>query len=117
MPYDNMTRAPRSSLAAWGPLPTYVVAPFTPINLRAADSASNDGLVLPLRNRLAILHQCRLEYKVSPSISCCVITVNVPGCRTCNGQNEPIPYYTESRPFSFSLHPLSLAKKRARVVA
>src|SRR6266850_4041327 len=48
--YDTMTRAHLSFLTAWGPLPTCVVAPLTPLNLRAADSASDDGLVLPLRN-------------------------------------------------------------------
>ena len=45
-----MTRAHLSSLTAWWPLPTCVVVPLPPINRRAADSESNDGLVLPLRN-------------------------------------------------------------------
>ena len=45
-----MTGAHRSFLTAWGPLPTCVVAPRTPINLRAADAESDDGLVLPLQN-------------------------------------------------------------------
>jgi hypothetical protein len=45
-----MTRAHLSALTAWGPLPICVVAPLTPINLRAADSESDAGLVLPLRN-------------------------------------------------------------------
>src|SRR5438128_5889322 len=45
-----MTRAHLSSLTAWGPLPTCVVVPVPPINRSAADSESDDGLVLPLRN-------------------------------------------------------------------
>ena len=45
-----MTKAHLASLPAWGPLPTCVGAPLTQLNLRAADSESDEGLVLPLRN-------------------------------------------------------------------
>ena len=48
--YDNRTRARLSSLTAWGPLSTCVVAPLTQSTLRVANSESDDGLVLPLRN-------------------------------------------------------------------
>src|SRR5262245_31871058 len=47
---DTRTSAHRSSLTAWGPRPTCVVAPLTPITCRAADSESDAALVLPLRH-------------------------------------------------------------------
>src|SRR5438105_1293883 len=80
-----MTRAHRSSLTAWGPLPTCVVAPLTPINLRAADAASDDGLVLPLRHgKLPSLFCANEDWntRYHPRHPYCVMTMNVPGCRT-----------------------------------
>src|SRR5262245_13713526 len=79
-----MTRTPLASLTAWGPLPTCVVAPLTPINLRAAGSESDDGLVLPLRNAKPSSLFCTNENwntRYPPRHPYCVMTVNVPGCR------------------------------------
>src|SRR5262245_19260142 len=62
--YDTRTRAHRPSLTAWGPLPACVVAPLPPINRRAADSESDAGLVLPLRNSLPSLFCTNEDWKI-----------------------------------------------------
>src|SRR5215831_9785395 len=79
-----MTRAHLSSLTAWGPLPTCVVAPRTPINRRAADAESDDGLVLPLRNGKLPRYSAPMRsgrHGITLDILLC-LTVHVPGCRT-----------------------------------
>src|SRR5437660_12374920 len=87
-----MTRAHRSSLTAWRPLPTCVVAPLTPINLRAADSASDDGLVLPLRNgKLPSLFCANEDWdtRYHPRHPYCIMTMNVPARRTASIGRSP----------------------------
>ena len=84
----NMPRAHLSSLPAWGPLPTRVIAPLTPLTRRAADSESDDGLVMPLRTRQLSSRFCTMRTGIQgiTETSFWIMTVNVLGCRTLDSQ-------------------------------